>query len=119
MFFRVIDNIFYYNLNNRDILKEVMVRIGLKRIDTQEGVTVEALLDNGAMELVMSLKFARKQRFKLKKIKRLIYIRNIDSSFNKKRLVEHTMEVNIYYQGHRKKTEIDVIREQKWSIVMT
>jgi len=30
-------------------------------------VTVKVLLDSGAMELVMSLEFARKQRFKLKK----------------------------------------------------
>jgi len=44
------------------------VKIGLERIDTQEGVTVEVLLDSGAMELVMSSEFARKQEFKLKKI---------------------------------------------------
>jgi len=30
-------------------------------------VTVKVLLDSGAMELVISLEFARKQRFKLKK----------------------------------------------------
>ena len=30
-------------------------------------MTVKVLLDSGAMELVMSLEFARKQRFKLKK----------------------------------------------------
>ena len=59
----------------------------------------------------MSLKFTKKQGFKLKKIKRLIYVRNVDSFFNKKRLIEHTMEVNIYYQGHRERTEINVIRE--------
>ena len=61
----------------------------------------------------MSLEFARKQGFKLKKIKRPIYIRNVDRSFNKEELIEYTVEVNIYYQGHRKKTEIDVIGEQK------
>ena len=37
-----------------------MVKIGLERIDTQEGVTVEILLDSRAMELVMSSEFARK-----------------------------------------------------------
>jgi len=57
------DNTSYYNLNNGNILREVMVKIGLERIDTQEGVTVEILLDSGAIELVMSLKFARKQGF--------------------------------------------------------
>ena len=29
-------------------LREVIVKIGLERIDTQEGITVEVLLDNGA-----------------------------------------------------------------------
>ena len=38
-------------------LREVMVRIGLERIDTQERITVEALLDSKAMGLVMSLEF--------------------------------------------------------------
>ena len=37
-----------------------MVKIGLERIDTQEGVTVEVLLDSRAMGLVMSSEFARK-----------------------------------------------------------
>ena len=55
------------------------------------------LLDSGAIVLVMSLKFARKLRFKLKKIERLIYVRNIDSFFNKKEPIEHTVDVNIYY----------------------
>jgi len=41
-------------------LREVMVKIGLERIDMQEGITVEALLDSGATGLVMSSEFARK-----------------------------------------------------------
>ena len=52
------------------MLREVMVKIGLERIDMQEGVTVEALLDSGATGLVMSSEFARKQSFKLKKLER-------------------------------------------------
>ena len=43
---------------------------------------VEVLLDSGTTGLVMSLEFVRKQGFKLKKINRPIYIRNVDSSFN-------------------------------------
>ena len=38
----------------------VTVKIGLERIDTQEGVTVEALLDSRATGLVMSSEFAKK-----------------------------------------------------------
>ena len=89
------------------------MKIGLERINTQEGVTVEVLLDSGATELVMSSEFVRKQGFKLKKIERLIYIRNVDGTFNKEGLIEYTVEVNIYYQKHRERTEIDVIGGQK------
>jgi len=64
------DNTFCYNLNNVDMLREVTVKIKLKRIDTQEGVII-------------------------------------------KRPIEHMVEVNIYYQGHREITEINIISGQK------
>ena len=95
------------------MLREVTVKIGLKRINIQKGVTVEVLLDNRAMGLVISLEFARKQEFKLKKIERLIYIRNMDGTFNKERPIEYIVEVNIYYQGYKERTEIDIIGGQK------
>ena len=74
-----------------------MVKIGLERIDTQKGITVEVLLNSRTTELVMSLEFARKQRFKLKKLDRSMYVRNVDGSLNKERLIKHMVEVNIYY----------------------
>jgi len=100
------------------ILREVTVKIGLERIDTQEGIIVEALLDNRATGLVMSSEFARKQGFKLKKLERPMNVRNVDGSLNKEGPIEHTVEVNIYYQGHRERTEIDVIGGQKWMVIL-
>ena len=88
------------------------MKIGLERINIQ-GITVEILLDSETIGLVMSLEFARKQEFKLKKIKNPIYVRNIDRIFNKERPIENTVEVNIYYQGYRERIEIDIIGEQK------
>ena len=58
---------------------------------------VEVLLDSGAIGLVISSEFARKQEFKLNKIDRPIYMRNVDSSFNQERPIEHIVEINIYY----------------------
>ena len=95
------------------MLREVIVQIKLEKIDIQKEVTVKVLLDTRAMELVISLEFARKQRFKLNKIENLIYVRNIDGIFNKEELIENMVKVNIYYQGHRKRMEIDIIRGQK------
>ena len=80
-----------------ELLREITVKIGLERIDIQEGITVEALLDSGAMGLVMSSEFAKKQGFKLKRINRPIYMRNIDGSFNQEGPIEHIVEVSIYY----------------------
>ena len=70
-------------------------------------MTVKVLLDSSAIGLVISSEFVRK--FELKKIKRPIYIRNIDSSFNKKEPIKYMVEVNIYYQRHRERIKIDVI----------
>ena len=58
---------------------------------------MEALLDSGAMRLVMSFGFARKQGFKLKKLERLMQMRNVDGTFNQEGPIENTVEVNIYY----------------------
>ena len=100
------------------MLREVTVKIGLERIDMQEGITVEALLDSGATGLVMSSEFTKKQGFKIKKLERLMQVRNMDGSFNREGPIENMVEVNIYYQGHRERTEIDVIGGQKWSVIL-
>ena len=94
------------------------MKIGLERIDTQERITVEALLNSSTTGLVMSLEFVRKQEFKLKKLDRPIYVRNVNGLLNKERPIEHMVEVNIYYQGHRERTEIDVIGGQKWIVIL-
>ena len=45
-------------------------------------------------------------------------VRNVDGLLNKEGPIENTVEVNIYYQGHRERTEIDVIGEQKWTVIL-
>ena len=118
MLARVTDNTFMRNLDKRELLREVTVKIGLERIDMQKGIMVEALLDSGATGLVMSSEFARKQEFKLKKLDRPMYVRNMDGSLNKEGPIKHMVEVNIYYQEHRERPEIDVIGGQKWMVIL-
>jgi len=99
-------------------LWEVTVKIGLERIDMQKGVTMEALLDSRAMGLVMSSEFAKKQGFKLKRLEKPMNVRNMDGLLNKEGPIEYTVEVNIYYQGYRERTEIDTIGGQKWMVIL-
>jgi len=87
----------------------VTLKIGLERIDNQKGITVEALLDSEATGIVMSLEFARKQGFKLKKLERPMQVRNVDGILNKEGPIENMVKVNLYYQGHVERTEIGVI----------
>ena len=100
------------------MLREVTVKIRLERVDMKEGIIVEVLLNSGATGLVISLEFVRKQGFKLKKLERPMNVRNVDELLNKEGPIEHTVEVNIYYQGHRERMEIDVIGEQKWTVIL-
>ena len=90
----------------------------MERLDTQEGITVEALLDSGATGLVMSSEFARKKGFKLKKLERLMQVRNVDGSFNREGPIENTVEVNVYYKGYVERTEINIIGGQKWGVIL-
>ena len=55
------------------------------------------MLDSGATGLVISSEFARKQGFKLKKIERTFYVRNVNEMFNKEGPIKDTVKVNIYY----------------------
>ena len=54
-------------IKEEEILREVTIKIELERIDIQEEITVEVLLDSRATRLVMSSEFVQKQGFKLKK----------------------------------------------------
>jgi len=74
---------------------------------------VEALLNSGVIGLVMSSEFAKRQGFKLNKIEKPIYVRNVDRTFNKEGPIENTVEVNIYHQRHKEMMEIDMIEGQK------
>ena len=66
----------------------------------------------------MSLKFSRKNKFKKKKLDRLIYVRNVDGIFNHKGPIKHIVEIELFYREHKERIETDMIEEQKWSIIL-
>jgi len=99
-------------------LREIVVKIGLKQEEEEEGIITEALLDSGATWLVISEEFARKHRFKKTKLKRPVYIRNVDSTLNYAGPIKDTVEVEIFFKGHKERMLIDVIGGQKWSVIL-
>jgi len=79
----------------RKLLREVMVKIGLKQKDDKEEIVVKVLLDSRVTGLVTSLEFTRKNKFRKKKFDRLIYVRNVNDIFNHEGPIEHTMEMDV------------------------
>jgi len=100
------------------VLREVTVKIGLKQEKEEEGIVTEALLDSRAMGLVMSEEFARKHRFKRTKLERPVYVRNVDGTLNYVGPIVDTVEVEIFFKGHKERMLIDVIGGQKWSVIL-
>jgi len=100
------------------LLREVTVKIGLKQEKEEEGVVTEALLDSGAMGLVMSEEFARKHKFRRTKLERPVYVRNVNGMLNYAGPIVDTVEVEIFFKEHKERTSIDVIRGQKWSVIL-
>jgi len=102
----------------KKVLREVMVKIGLKQEEEEEGITTEALLDSGAIELVMSEEFARRHRFKRTRLERPVYVRNMDGTLNYTGPIVDTVEMEIFFRGHKERTSIDMIEGQKWSVIL-
>jgi len=74
---------------------------------------MEALIDSGVTGLMMNSEFARKNKFRKKKLDRPIYVRDVDNTFNYEGPIEYTVEVELFYRGHKERTKINVIEEQK------
>ena len=99
-------------------LREVMVKIRLKQKEKEEGVITKTLLDSRATGLVMSKEFAKKHRFRRTKLEKLVYMKNVDSMLNYAGPIVDTVEVEIFFKGHKERILIDVIGGQKWSVIL-
>jgi len=72
----------------------------VEKINTHEGISVKAPLDNGATGLFMSKKCTERGGFKLIKLEKPILVRNVNGTGNSRGAILHEVEVNIYFKGH-------------------
>ena len=70
---------------------------------------MEALLNSGATELVISKEFAKKYEFRRIKLERLIYMRNMDSILNYTGPIVDIVKVELFFKEHKERILIDVI----------
>jgi len=81
-------------------LKEVWMKVGLKKLENHEGVAVRALLDSGATGLFIDTTFAQEKGFKMEKLKKPLLVRNIDGTVNARGAITHQVECNMFFKGH-------------------
>jgi len=65
------------------------LKIGLKKLESYEGIAVKALLDSGATGLFMDTTFAKKKGFKMEKLKKPLLVRNMDGMANAGEAITH------------------------------
>ena len=99
-------------------LREVWMRIGLEKIDTHEGVTVKALLDNGATGMFMDRKFTEKHEFRMNKLEKPLIVTNVDGSDNSGGRITHEVECNVYYRGHQERMKFDVCNLGRTDVIL-
>jgi len=100
------------------MLREVLLNIGVEKIDTYEGIMIKVLLDSGAMGMFMDRQMAARHGFKLQKLKRLIAVRNIDSTNNSGGAILHQVECNVFYKGHVKRMRMDICDLGKTEVIL-
>jgi len=99
-------------------LKAVWMKIGLEKVDTHEGVTVDALLDSGAIGLLINRKFVERKGLRIEKLERPVKVMNVDGTHNSGGDITHKVMCNIYYKGHRERARFDVCNLGRTEVIL-
>jgi len=92
--------------------------IRVEKLDTHEGITVKALLDSGTTGMFMDKKIVARHGFKLKKLERLIMVRNMDGTNNSRGAIMHQVECNLYYKDHVERMRMDMCDLEKTKVIL-
>jgi len=99
-------------------LRAVWMKVGLEKVDTHEGIAVDALLDSRVMGLFMNKEFVEKNGFRMEKLERPVKVMNVDGTHNKGGDITHEVMCNIYYKGHRERARFDVCNLGRTEVIL-
>ena len=94
------------------------MKIGLEKVNTHEGITVDALLDSEAIGLFMDKKFVEKNGFRMEKLERPVKVMNINGTHNSRGNITHKVMCNIYYKGHRERVRFNVCSLGRTEVIL-
>jgi len=99
-------------------LREVWMKVGLKKLESHEGITVKALLDSGATGLFMDTTFAREKGFRMERMKNPLLVKNVDGTVNIGGAITHQVECNMFFKGHIERVRMDVCNLGKTEVIL-
>ena len=99
-------------------LREVWIKVGLKKIKSYKGVAVKVLLDSSATGLFIDIQFAKEKRFKLERLKNPLLVRNIDGIINIEGAIIHQVKYNMFFKGHIERVRIDICNLEKTKVIL-
>ena len=99
-------------------LRVVWMKVGLEKVDTHEGVAVDALLDSGVTGLFMNKEFVEKNGFRMEKLERPVKVMNVDGTHNKGGDITHEVTCNVFYKGHRERARFDVCNLGRTEVIL-
>ena len=99
-------------------LRAVWMKVGLEKVDTHKGMTVDALLDSGATGLFMNKEFVEKNGFRIEKLERPVKVMNVNRTHNKGGDITHEVTCNIYYKGHRERAKFNVCNLGRTEVIL-
>ena len=87
---------------------ELMVKVGLKSVDTHQMVDVDALLDSSATGVFMDRKFAERNEIAMWKLDKPIHVYNVDGTLNQGGSITHETTMMLLHKEHREKAVFEV-----------
>jgi len=94
------------------------MKVELEKLENHEEVAVKALLDSGATGLFMNMTFAREKGFKMKRMKYLLLVKNVDGTVNIGGAITHQVECNMFFKGHVERVRMDVCNLGKIEVIL-
>ena len=99
------------------LLREVWMKVGLKKLESHEGITVKTLLNSRVTGLFMDIAFAKEKGFKMEKLKKPL-LQNVDRTANVEGAITHQVEYNMFFKGHVEKVTMNVYNLGKTEIIL-
>jgi len=99
-------------------LREVWMKMGLEKLENNEGVAVKALLDSGATELFMDTTFAKEKGFKMEKLKKPLLVRNMNGTVNAGGAIIHQVECNMFFKEHVERARMNICNLEKMEVIL-